>query len=189
MPVWPGGPDPVGKIEHRLDGQAGAGEQRLQPGQRDRAQSLDPGDATRAVDRGLVEVDVEHRLGGQRRQVHVAERIEQVCRECGGAAGIEVQLLLLVAVLQQQREQLGGPGQPAERDRPQLVGTGLGVARRQDLGHPGDDGLDPDRVAGLDAGDDRPPASWAMIAATARSTTPTRSAGRCRDSFATRRAI
>ena len=39
--------------------------QGLEPGQRG-AESFDPGDPTGAVDRGLVQVHVEDRLGGQR---------------------------------------------------------------------------------------------------------------------------
>ena len=62
-------------------------------------------------------------------------------------------VFLLVAVLEQQLEELGGAGQPPERDRPDLVRGGVGVTRGEDLGDPGHGGLDPDRVPGLDAGD------------------------------------
>jgi hypothetical protein len=58
-------------------------------------------------------------------------------------------------MLEEQGEQLGGTGQPAEGDRAHLVGSGVGVARSQDLGDPSDSGLHPHRVAGLDAGDHR----------------------------------
>ena len=71
----------------------------------------------------------------------------------GDTSGLEVELFLGVAALQEQLEELGGAGQPAERDRPQLVRRSVRVAWGDDLGDPGHGGLDPDRVTGLDPAD------------------------------------
>ena len=61
-----------------------------------------------------------------------------------------------VGGLEQQDEQVGGAGQPAEGDRAEQVAGGAGVlgAGGEDLGDPGDHGVDPGGVAGADAGDD-----------------------------------
>ena len=49
---------------------------------------------------------------------------------------------------QEQLEDLGGAGQPAQGDRAELVAAGLGVAVGDQVGDPVDHGVDPDRVAG-----------------------------------------
>ena len=101
-----------------------------------------------------MEVDVENSLGGQRREVDLAQGVDQVRGERRRSAGLEVQLFLLIAVLDQQPEQLRRAGQPAERDRAQLLGGGVRVQRRDDLRDAGHDGLDPHDVTGLAAGDE-----------------------------------
>ena len=146
-----GGADPVGQVQDRFHGQVGAGQQCLEPGQGDRAEALDPGHRGGAVDRGLVQVDVQGRLRGQPGQVRGLEGVEQIGRERRRPAGLDVDLLLRVPVFEQQLEQFGGAGQPPERDRPDSrVASGC---RGDDLRDPGQGGLDPDRVPGLDPGD------------------------------------
>jgi len=61
-------------------------------------------------------------------------------------------------VLQQQGEQFGRSGEPPERDRPELVGGRVGVAWGDDLGDPGQGGVDPVGVTSGDAGDHGPQA-------------------------------
>ena len=58
-------------------------------------------------------------------------------------------------MLDEELQQLGGPGEEPERDRPQLVGAGVRVARRDDVGHPLHGRADPDGVTGLDPRDHR----------------------------------
>jgi hypothetical protein len=71
-------------------------------------------------------------------------------------AGLLTHLGGHVVRLQQQREQLGGAGQPAERQGPEQVPGGTVVLRAggEDLGHPGEGGVHPGRVAGGHPGDD-----------------------------------
>ena len=77
-------------------------------------------------------------------------------RSAGNASALQFGVRLeqgLLGVLQQQPQQVGGPGQPAERLGSGLVPAQLGVLGGEDLGDPGDRGVDPDRVAGADPGD------------------------------------
>ena len=69
----------------------------------------------------------------------------------------------MVGGLEEQGEQLGGAGQPPERQRAELVaadlGRGLGAqlgAAGQHVGDPVQHRVHPDRVAGLDPGDHQP---------------------------------
>ena len=61
-----------------------------------------------------------------------------------------------VGVLEQEPEQLGGPGEPPEREGAQQVARGVGVfgSLGEDVGDPADHGVDVRRVARGDPGDD-----------------------------------
>ena len=58
-------------------------------------------------------------------------------------------------MLEQELQQLGGPGQEPEGDRAQLVVARVRVERREDLGDALHGRVDPDRIPGLDPRDDR----------------------------------
>ena len=112
-----------------------------------------------------MEVDVEHRLGCQWGQVDLRSASSRSAGNAVARLGVysasvevevEVELVPVGRGARAQLEEFGGAGQPAERDRPELVGGGVGVAGREDFGDPGHGGLDPDRVAGLDPGDQGP---------------------------------
>ena len=127
--------------------------------------SLDADRATGATQHGrLVQVQVDHRPGSQDGEVGAPEGVEQVGGEGhrpvqGRSREVRLELLGLgvpgvpgvpgvVGVLEQQCQQRGRAGEPAEGDREHLVAVGLRVTRREYLGHPRHRGLDPDRVAG-----------------------------------------
>ena len=57
-------------------------------------------------------------------------------------------------MLEQEREQLSGPREPAEREGAELVGAGVGVEGFDDLRDAVDGGVDGDGVAGLELGDE-----------------------------------
>ena len=57
-------------------------------------------------------------------------------------------------VFEQEGEELGGAGEPAERDGAELVGAGVGVAGRDDLADAVHDGVHGGRVAGFESGDE-----------------------------------
>ena len=58
-------------------------------------------------------------------------------------------------MFEEELEEFGGAGQPPERHRPDFIHARVGHRRFEDVGDPGDDGVDIDRVACLHAGDDR----------------------------------
>jgi hypothetical protein len=112
-----------------------------------------------------VQVHVEHGLGGQRPDVDVAQRLEEVGpeRERPGWLRLGVHRRLVevesqlgiglgvrcVGVLDEEGEQLSGPGEPGEGEGAELVGVGLGVERGDDLRDAVHDGVDGGGVAGL----------------------------------------
>ena len=114
---------------------------------------------------GFVEVDVEDRLGPEPGRLRVPQRVEQLGGERHGPRHVCLDGLLLLGrlglglgrfgVFEEELEQLGGPGQPPERQRPQQVTRCLGVLGTpgEDVCDPGDHGVDVDGVAGGDAGD------------------------------------
>ena len=57
-------------------------------------------------------------------------------------------------MLEQQGEELGGAGEPPERECAELVGAGVGVTGRDDLADAVHDRVDGDRVAGFESGDE-----------------------------------
>jgi hypothetical protein len=105
----------------------------VKPVERYGTEVLDASDSgDEAEDRGLADVDVEHGLAST---------------SLGGGR--------LVATSGEQLEQLGGAGQPAEGDRPQLVAAGvLRMAGRDEVGDPLQHRVDPDGVTRSHAGDD-----------------------------------
>ena len=145
-----------------------AAEQFGEAAQRDGSEAFYPGDAANVAEGGLVEVDVQHDLGCERGEVDVAEGVEEVGGESEGTrrrrrfdvrlVEVEVEVQLGVGlgggVLQEKGQELGGAGEPPEREGAELVGAGVGVAGRDDLADPVHDGVHGDRVACLESGDE-----------------------------------
>jgi hypothetical protein len=145
--------DPVVEVDHRLHGDLAAGEQ-VVVGQH-RPDLLDPGHRGDETDQGqLGQVHVQPDPGPEPSRVGVGQRGEQIRGERRRPITRTIpQDLMGVLVLEQEPEDLGGTGQPAQGDRAQLVTTGVWMPVEDRLGHPVDHGVDPDRVTGLDPGD------------------------------------
>ena len=111
--------------------------------------------------------------GASGREVDVAQRVEEVGGEREGTrqrgrlrlaapgSGLEVEVgsgsasaRVGIGVLEEQGEELGGAGEPAEGEGAELLGERFGVTRGDDLGDAVDDRVDRDGVAGLEAGDE-----------------------------------
>ncbi|MGH3335532.1 MAG: hypothetical protein ACRDOZ_06900, partial [Nocardioides sp.] len=100
---------------------------------------------------GLVDVGIQGGGGSKLCRIQAAKRVEEVCGEGHGPVG-RVVILRLPGVLEQQGEELGGSGQPSERLGAELVAGPRRMlgAGAEDVGDPGDGGVDPEGVAGGD---------------------------------------
>ncbi|MET0523747.1 MAG: hypothetical protein ABWZ91_03035, partial [Nocardioides sp.] len=115
---------------------------------------------------------MQHPARGERAEVDVAQGVDEVGGERQRPRRLDRDLVLAevqvelrvrlgvrlgvrcVGVFEEQGEQLGGAGQPGEGEGAQLVGAGLGVARRDDLPDAVHDRIDRGGVTGLEAGDE-----------------------------------
>ena len=119
-----------------------------------------------------MQVDVQHGARCERTDVDLAQGVEEVDGEREGTRRrrllrlVEVELEvkdeircwldlgLRSGVFEQQGEELGRAGEPAEGEGAELLGERFGVARGDDLGDAMDDRVDRDGVTCLEARDE-----------------------------------
>ena len=90
------------------------------------------------------------------RKVRLDVRVRVRVRVSASGSAVGLGAGLGVGVLEQEPEQLGGSGEPPEREGAQQVAGGVGVfgSPGEDVGDPADHGVDVRRVARGDPGDD-----------------------------------
>ncbi|WP_442940045.1 hypothetical protein [Nocardioides sp. B-3] len=165
-------PDPAIEVAHGLEADVGVAEEVGEALDERRAEVLDACHAVLAAERGVGEVDVHDGLRPQGCELAAGESREpgecvgQMTRRPHRAAvvlglsvgpfvGCRLRFFLDLGVLEQQLEQVGRSGEPAEGEGAELVAVVVvAVGGGEDVGDAVGQGVDPDGVAVEDAGDD-----------------------------------
>ncbi|GAA1477328.1 hypothetical protein GCM10009623_17740 [Nocardioides aestuarii] len=154
------------QVDDGRDPDVGVPEEVGEAGHQHRADALDAGDARLAGEGVLAQVDEDLRLDPHRGELprgQPAEALRGVGQVVGRPCwllrlpGVGVGVVVVLVVVDEELDQLGGAGEPAEGAGAELVAVVVvTVLDGQDVGDPVDHRVDPDRVAGVDAGDDGP---------------------------------